>query len=176
PDLFLGGRLGQAKPVCFSTVMGYLGLSGVYSPLTGEANYNRLLPDSGRVFAIAHEKAHQRGIASENEANFVAFLALRSSPDRYLRYCGYLNAAGYALGAIAGSEPDTYPDLAALLRGRPAVDAMRDTAFWRRYRGPVERVSTRVNDLYLRANRVPGGIRSYDAVTDLLIGFWRQEQ
>ncbi|MBI3945849.1 MAG: DUF3810 domain-containing protein [Armatimonadetes bacterium] len=165
--------LGPAKPVFLSGVLSRLGLSGIYIPFTGEPNYNRLLPDAELVFAIAHEKAHQRGIGPENEANFAAFLALRASPDPYLRYCGYLSAAGYALRALRRVDPDAHAEFRRILAGRPAADFGAFYRFWQRYRGPVQRVSNRVNDAYLRANRVPGGVQSYDAVTDLLVGYHR---
>ncbi len=166
-------RLGPAKPVLASGLLCRLGLSGIYSPFTGEPNYNRLQPATDLPFAIAHEKAHQRGIAPEDEANFAAFLALHTSPDRYLRYSAALHAAGYVLGALAHADPQAYARLLPLVAGRPVADWSRSQAFWQRHCGPAQRVSQRVNDLYLRANRVPGGIQSYGAVTDLLVGYHR---
>ena len=168
------GPLGPAKPVFFSGLLARLGLSGIYVAYTGEPNYNRLIPDAELPFAVAHEKAHQRGIARENEANFAAFLVLDASREPYLRYCGYLGAADYALAAVRRAAPNSFAGTCRLLDGRPAADLAAMAAFWRRYRGPMRRVSQRVNDLYLRANRVPGGIRSYDAVTDLLVGYYRR--
>src|ERR1051326_3597589 len=61
-----GARV-QPKPVYFSGVMSRLGVSGIYSPFTGEANYNALQPDCDLPFAVAHEMAHQRGYAREDE-------------------------------------------------------------------------------------------------------------
>ena len=174
--LVLEGRLGPAKPVLLSEVLSRLGLSGIYSPFTGEPNYNRLLPAAELPFAIAHEKAHQRGVAPENEANFAAFLALHAADDPYLRYAGFLNALAYVLGPVARTDPVAYQEIAGLIEGRPAADLEAMRVFWRRYRGPAQRVSRRVNDLYLRANRVPGGIRSYGAVTDLLVGWHRRRR
>ncbi len=57
-----------AKPVASSILMNYLGIGGFYFPWTGEANYNRLLPAPMLPHTVAHEKAHQRGITSEDEA------------------------------------------------------------------------------------------------------------
>src|ERR1043166_6917252 len=51
------------KPVYFSGLMSRFGVSGVYSPFTGEPNYNTLQPDCDLPFAVAHEMAHQRGYA-----------------------------------------------------------------------------------------------------------------
>lgn len=169
----LRGHLAPAKPVFFSNILSRLGLSGIYIPFTGEPNYNRLLPDAERVFAIAHEKAHQRGIAPESEANFAAFLALRASLDPYLRYCAYLNATGYLLRAVQRADPKTYGELAPILEGRPAADFAAIGRFWQAYRGPAQHMARRVNDAYLRLQRVSGGVQNYDAVTDLLVGYYR---
>lgn len=174
PAVGFPGRLGSAKPVFLSGILSRLGLAGVFCPFTGEPNYNQMLPDAELVFSLAHEKAHQRGIAPENEANFAAFLALHASPDAYLRYCGDLNAAGYLLAPLRRTNAKGYDRAVALLEGRPLADFDAMRAFWRRYRGPAQRVATRVNDLYLKANRVAGGVQSYGAVTDLLVGYYRK--
>src|SRR5207248_11260701 len=80
------------KPVYFSGLMSRLGISGVYSPFTGEPNYNALQPDFDLPFAVAHEMAHQRGFAREDEANFIAFLVCTKASNAYVRYSGYLGA------------------------------------------------------------------------------------
>ena len=39
---------------------------------------------------IAHHKAHQRGYAKEDEANFVGYVICINSTDPPVRYSGYL--------------------------------------------------------------------------------------
>ncbi len=41
--------------------------------------------------------------------------------------------------------------------------------FWRRYEGPVSMAVSHVNDRYLRAMQVPGGVQSYGTVVELLM-------
>jgi hypothetical protein len=168
-------RLGPAKPVHASGILSRLGLSGIFIPFTGEPNVNRLLPHPSLVAAVAHEKAHQRGITHESEASFAAFLALYQSSDPYLRYCGLLEATGSVLGALARTDPEAFAEVARAIPATARADWARSREFWARYRGPAQRVSRRVNDLYLRANRVPGGVQSYGAVVDLLVGYYLAE-
>jgi hypothetical protein len=86
-DSFAASR-GRAKPVALSPVMDYLQISGFYFPWTGEANYNRQQPPCSLPHIIAHEKAHQRCITSEDEANMFGFLACTRSDDTSARYSG----------------------------------------------------------------------------------------
>ncbi len=159
------------KPVYFSGLMSHLGISGIYSPFTGEANYNAIQPDSSLPFTIAHEMAHQRGFARESEASFVAFLVCIKSSHPYVRYSGYLHALR-VLAVLRRLAPERYAEVAALIGDGPRSDLRASDAFWNRYSGGLSRLSRRVNNLYLRANRVKSGVRNYGEVVSLIIGYY----
>jgi len=76
------------KLVLLSPLMSYLGIGGIFIPYTCEANVNATLPDWEIPFTSAHELAHQRGFAREEEANYVGYLACRAHPDRDFQYSG----------------------------------------------------------------------------------------
>ena len=162
------GPFATPKPVLFSTGLSYLGLSGIYMPFTAEANVNAILPDSQVPFTACHELAHQGGIAPEDEANFVAWAACIRHPHPDFRYSGALNAALYAVNALALADRQR-----ALRVARWSPDVRRDldalTAWNRRYQGPAERASRAVNDAYLKTQGVDEGVRSYGRMVDLLI-------
>ena len=63
------------KKAFYSRLMSAFNYTGFYFPYTGEATLNTDPPDNLLPATIAHEMAHQRGVASEQEANFVAVLA-----------------------------------------------------------------------------------------------------
>ena len=65
----------RAKPFVGSRFLSYFQFTGFFFPFTGEANINVHSPAAFIPSTIAHELAHQRGVAAENEANFVAVLA-----------------------------------------------------------------------------------------------------
>lgn len=158
-----------AKPVALSELMNWLNLGGFYFPWTGEANFNRLLPAPMLPHTIAHEKAHQRGITSEDECNFIGFLVCISSDDPYTRYSGYLFAQRQLLSELYLHDASRARELIKLRHAgvQRDVDAMR--AFWQQYEGAAEQVSQAVNDTYLKSQGVKGGVASYAASKSLII-------
>ena len=91
--------------------MTYTHISGLYSFFTGEANINFNYPDFVIPFTVAHEMAHQRGIAREDEANFVAFLVCINSENDYVRYSGLFNVLEYLLSALNKADAEMYKEL-----------------------------------------------------------------
>lgn len=168
-----GASRGPAKPVAFSELMCYLGIGGFYSPWSGEANYNAKMPPMSLPQTIAHEKSHQRGVTNEDEANFYGFLACIASDDPYARYSGYLFAQRQLLSALLRQDRARGE---TLLKQRYKgvqrdVDAAR--RFWRAYEGPARKASRAVNDTYLKANRVKGGVKAYGRSAELIVIFSR---
>ena len=157
------------KLVLFSPLMSYLGIGGIFIPFTCEANVNATLPDWEIPFTSAHELAHQRGFAREEEANYVGFLACRAHPDRDFRYSGTFRAALYALGALGQVDRSSY----GRLRGRVTPPLGRDlaalAAWHRRYASRLGEVQERVNDAYLKTQGQADGVRSYGRMVDLLL-------
>lgn len=164
---------GPAKRLLLSPVFSVLGLGGFYFPFTGEANVNDMPPHWQLAHTIAHEKAHQRYFAPENEANFMGFVACVSSPDPFVRYAGWLFAQRQALRALARRDLYAFQDLVTdrLPGVQRDVDASR--AFWARYEGPISELSDQVNDAYLRANAVEGGVQSYSRSFELYVRWVR---
>lgn len=171
PELALlpKGEFTQPKPVYFSGLLTRLGISGFYFPFTGEPNYNADAPDFQIVFSMAHEMAHQRGVARESEANFVAYLVCVNSRDPFVRYSGYRNGLG-VLSELYGREPEKARKLAAQLGAGYREDSRRAAQFWAKSAGAAGALSQRINDLYLRANRVKSGVEDYRGSTALIIG------
>ena len=165
----LAGASAPAKPVIVSTVLSYLGISGIFSPFTGEANVNMTLPDPDVPFAACHELAHARGFAREDEANYVGYLACTRHPDSDFRYSGLLAASVYAMNELARVDREGHAGLDA--RRAPGVrrDLAALAAWAERYRGPAERVSQAVNNAYLKSQGQKEGVRSYGRMVDLLI-------
>ncbi|MDQ3013160.1 MAG: DUF3810 domain-containing protein, partial [Acidobacteriota bacterium] len=75
------GGVSEPKPLYFSRVATWLDVRGVYIPYTGEATYNVMGPDCDMPFTLAHFKAHQRGYAREDEANFIAYVVCIKSTE-----------------------------------------------------------------------------------------------
>ncbi len=165
----MSGARAPGKPVLLSTVLSYLGITGIFSPFTGEANLNMTLPEPDLPFAACHELAHAHGFAREDEANYVGYLACSRHRDADFRYSGLLAASIYTMNALARADRDGHARLDA---GRsPGVrrDLAALVAWAERYRGPAERVSQAVNNAYLKSQGQKEGVRSYGRMVDLLI-------
>ncbi len=177
-NLGLGCRFGAArppaKPVAASGVMSRLLISGVYCPWTGEANFNRYPPACDLAHTVAHEKAHQRGITSEDEANFFGYLACAFSDQPFLRYSGHLFASQQLLRELMKVDPELGKSLAKQYSPGVVTDMRAINEYVRRYRGAASRASHAVNNAYLKANRVKGGVQSYRMSARLLVAFARQ--
>jgi hypothetical protein len=163
------GDFTPPKPAYFSGFLTRLGIGGFYFPFTGEPHFNADAPDFQMPFSAAHEMAHQRGVARESEANFVAYLVCVNSRDPFVRYSGYRNGLG-VLSELSKLEPEKAKSLAKLLNPGYTEDSRRAALFWAKASGPAGALSRRINDLYLRANRVKSGVEDYRGSTALIIG------
>lgn len=163
----------RVKPVVNSELWSYTHITGVYSYFTGEANINVNFPDYCMVYTAAHELAHQRGIAREDEANFVAFLVCTASDDPYIRYCGYLNMYEYVRNSLYSASPDMYSEVNGKLALEVKYELYAYSEFFNKYRhNVVANVSEAVNDTYLKIQGTPG-TRSYGMVTDLAVAYYK---
>ncbi len=169
------GDFAPPKPALLSIGMSYLGISGIYIPFTGEPTFNAAQPLPALPFTMAHEKAHQRGFALEDEANFLAFISCTSSDDAYSRYSGYLMTSSYLLGELAVVDPERYNRTVQMLEEKPREDLQSIYDFWKQYEGFWSRVSSKVNDTYLRANRVESGVHNYNEVVQLIANYYSTE-
>jgi hypothetical protein len=164
------------KGLLSSAIFSRLGIAGIFVPFTGEPLINRLMPGVSKPVAMAHEKAHQRGITDEGEANLAAVLAALTADDVYFRYAAALYASSTLIGAAGRYVPEEAQVLAAQWAPGPRRDLAAVRDFWAAHRGVATRAATRVNDAYLRSNRVEGGVQSYGRVASMLVGLERTGQ
>ena len=167
-------RYGSGKRPLASWVLARFGIAGVYTPWTAEANTLRGYPPVRAVHSLAHEQAHQRGFAIEAEANFIGFVVGASASHPLPRYSAAVYAGGRFLSALRRIDPEAARQVED--ERYPGIDRDLEEVreFWARYQWAGTGLGAAVNDRYLRANRVPGGVRSYALADRLLIEFARQ--
>lgn len=164
----------RIKPVMASVAMSYAHFTGVYTFFTGEANLNVDFPDYTLPYTAAHEFSHQRGIARENEANFMAFLVCVESDDTYLQYCGYLNLYEYVASALYSADPDAYIEIFPSVPARVRGEMKAYSAFYEKYRdSEAGKVGNSINNAFLQANGNKEGTKSYGMVVDLAVAYYR---
>ena len=165
----------RVKRIMLSEPMTYTHISGVYTFFTGEANINTNFPDYTLPYTAAHELAHQRGIAREDEANFVAFLVCKESDDVYIRYSAYLNMYEYLRNALYAANTDYYTETYYSVPVNCRKEMTAYSKFFDKYReNVIEEVSETVNDTFLTINGTEG-TRSYGMVVDLAVAYYKAQ-
>ena len=163
----------RIKPVMNSELMSYMHITGVYAFFTGEANLNVVFPDYTLPYTAAHEMAHQRGIAREDEANFMAYLVCMESDDPYIRYSAHLNMYEYVASALYKASPVLYSDVVSRLDLDVRYELAAYGEFFDKYRdSTASQISGAVNDTFLQSQGTPG-TKSYGMVVDLAVAYYR---
>jgi hypothetical protein len=171
----LSGNYGKAKAVIFSKSMSYSGIIGLYCPFTGEANIDIDIPDFSIPSTTCHEMAHQHGFAREDEANYISWLTCTANPDISFKYSGTMLALINSMNALYSHNKETYFQLNKELNAGVKRDLNANNQYWKNHKGPVEKVTTSLNDAYLKANKQKDGVYSYGRMVDLLIAEYRKK-
>lgn len=173
---FLDGEALRPKPIRFSRIMSCLDFTGFFFPMTGEANLNMdspvfLLPSTSQ-----HEIAHQRGVAMEQECNFVAVLSCLESEYADFRYAGAALAYIYLGNALAGADYEAYTDIYYSLSDTVRADFKAQSAYWDEFRdSAAQKASNTVYDSFLKSNGQELGMQSYGACVNLLVHYYIDE-
>jgi hypothetical protein len=171
---FLEYKYLSVKPSLYGTPGDYLGFTGYYNPFTGEAQINTTVPDFLQPYIATHEMAHQLGYAKENEANFVGYLAAVNSQDTLFHYSAYFDLFIYANREVYYF--DSVSSRLALQQLIPEVkDDIRELRnFNRAHRSFLEPAITWMYGNYLKLNKQPQGMHTYNAVVGMLIAYYKK--
>lgn len=162
----------RAKGVKLSRLMSYIDFTGFFFPFTGEANVNTDFPPSLFAATVAHELAHQRGVAKEQEANFVAVLACLRNDDPDFIYSAALLAYSYLGNALATADRTAWEEIYATLPDAVLRDLEVNGSYWKRFETPVQTISNTVYENFLYSYGQDLGLRSYGACVDLLVNYY----
>ena len=169
---FEGSKAHTPKPVSASEALSWMGISGIYIPFTGECNVNIHQSDLLIPVSAAHEAAHGIGIAREDEANFVGYLACLASDDVRLHYSAIMLALLNCSNLVYKLSPELYSQLYSTYSPGVRRDLAAYGDYWDAYEGPVEETVTKVNDTYLKHNQQQSGVMSYGEMVDLLLAWY----
>ena len=165
----------RIKPIVLSKALSYTHITGIYTFFTGEANLNVNFPDYTIPFTAAHELAHQRGIAREDEANMMAFLVCMESDDPYIRYSAYTNVYEFVASALGKADSELYSIVRPKISASFYYEQVAFSSFFEKYRKSVaSQVSGAVNDAYL-VSQGTAGKQSYGMVVDLTVAYYKRQ-
>lgn len=167
-DYPMGKR--KAKKISFSRFFAKAGITGYYGPFFNEVHINSYNLPIEYPFVLAHEKAHQFGITSEAEANFYAWLVCTHSNSKQLQYSANLYVLRYFI--YDGYQLEQLPEILAKLDKKVKADFTRIRENWSKlHNEKVDKVASKVNDTYLKSNKVEKGIEDYNGVVKLVMDY-----
>ena len=161
-----------AKPFLFSKGMSLVNFTGFFFPFTGEANINVDSPACMVPSTIAHELAHQRGVAAEDEANFVAVLACLENGDADYCYSASLLAYIHLSNALYKADTERWRPISEGLSPGVRADIVGNNAYWQRYKTAVSKTTDAVYTGFLHSYGQTLGLQTYGACVDLLVAYY----
>ena len=165
----LSGPAVSAKAIASSHWLSYLDFIGFFFPFTGEACVNTDFPVSLFPSTVAHELAHQRGVAREQDANFVAVLSSLESGDLDYSYSACLLAYIHLGNALYSAEYARWEPVYKSLSQEVRLDMALNNDYWQQFETPVQTVSNTVHEGLLQSYDQQLGLKSYGACVDLLV-------
>lgn len=162
----------KPKGIFFSKIMSAMNFTGFYFPFTGESNVNMDSPAMLLASTCAHELAHQRGIASEQQCNFLAVLACTRCGDANYHYAGWLLGYIHLSNALYRADREAWQEVRDSLPAEVLADLRCNSAYWSHYRGLTARFTQSLNDKMIRSYGDTLGTQSYGAVVDLLVSYY----
>jgi hypothetical protein len=161
----------RPKKMIFSNLIAKFGISGYFGPFFNEINLNRKILPMEYTFLLAHEKAHQFGVAGEADANMTAFLVCSQSESQKLRYSGYFCLLLYFL------EDAQYLDDYGSFLEKLDSNVIEELRYRQQYyyglqNETMEKAQEKVYDAYLKGNNVSQGIENYNQVVELVISWF----
>ena len=164
----------RQKPVMLSEPWSYTMIVGMYFPFFAECNVNTAQPDYAIPFTAAHESAHSRGIALENECNFLAFLSCINSEYPEFRYSGYMETLKYCSNELLAADKELWADFRQYMTNGMFVDFAAMNEYIDGHRSKVSEVSTEVNNTFISSQGVPEGTLSYSRMTELVLAYYQK--
>ncbi len=165
----------RPKAVPLSEYWSYTNITGMYFPFFIEANVNADTTSDEFLFSALHEIAHVQGFAKEDEANFMGFYSGSRHPLAEYRYAAYLNAFIHCYNRLADTSPEFASVAWQKLSPHTQADIRARNLYWDKFKGPIEELSTNINDSFLKANFQEAGVESYGMVVDLLLAYYDKE-
>jgi hypothetical protein len=162
----------RTKKTLIEPLMTRSGVSGFFDPFFNGVQVNSYSLPQTYPYTLAHEKAHQFGIAGEAECNLFASVICTSSAHPLVKYSGYLQTVSYLLNNLRKISPDRYREIAGQIDPRIIADYRTIQEHWQKKQNQtLSTVQDRVYDTYLRTNRQRSGILSYSEMTGLLVAW-----
>ncbi len=162
------------KKSSYSTISSYMGIGGYLNPFTNEAQVNKKTPLFRFPVVVAHEIGHQIGYAAENETNLIGYLVTHKNEDLYFQYAASAYALSYCLNAVRRTDQKAFEILLDQINLGVKKNYQELQDFNAAYENPFEPIFTSIFSGFLKANNQTDGVKSYNRVVHLLVGYHKQ--
>lgn len=159
------------KSSLYSLPLSYMGFGGYLNPFTNEAQVNYLKPKYTSPLTICHEMAHQTGIGSESDCNFIGFMAASRNKDIYFQYSAYAFALNYCLYNLEMMEKGSGLKYKKLINKGVLENFNENKTFWKQYHSWLDVFFEYFYDKFLKFNQQKDGMESYSKFVGLLINY-----
>ncbi len=163
----------NAKPMLFSKLMSEMNYTGFYFSFTSEANVNKEQPRCYLPSTIAHELTHLRGVAPEQDTNFLTVLVCEKSGNISYEYSGYLLAYTHLANALYSADKQKWESAYETLNEYVKIDLKHSNEYWAQFEDTAaSQIADVVYETYLQSNGQEDGLKSYGRVVDLLVDYY----
>lgn len=160
----------RPKPITLSNFFAKASIAGYYGPFFSEVQLNDSLLALEYPQVLGHEFAHQFGITSEAEANFYSWIVCSESDSKHLQYSANISMLNYFLSH--GKRLHNFPDLVHRINKPVINDIRRVQQHWENMRNEtIDKAAGKVNDVYLKTNKIEKGIEDYFGVVQFVMDF-----
>jgi hypothetical protein len=159
------------KKSLLSLPLTYMGFGGYLNPFTNEAQVNYLKPKYTSPLTTCHEMAHQTGIGSESECNFIGFVTAAKNEDLYFQYSAYSFALRYALHNLEMMQEGSSEVYIKKINKGVLKNFEENKVFWKEYQTPINTFFEYFYDNFLKANQQKDGMEGYSKFVGLAIGY-----
>lgn len=164
----------KIKNSLLSPLLDYFGNAGYFNPFTGETQINSGMPLYLKPFVACHETAHSMGYGAEDEANFIGFISASESDNLLFRYSAYYLAVQEFMFETSRLDTVVFQTLKSRISEPFLSDLKNERAYWEEYRGAARRFSSIFYDSYLKANKQPDGMKSYNRMIILTMAYYKK--
>ena len=163
----------RPKTMVFSRLSSMARVTGSMGPFFSEFTLNADIRPHDYPATCAHEFAHFLGIANEGEANFYSYIVCTSSANRAVRFSGYYHIFFYMLRNVEDLLGEKeYEAFVKHIRPEILSLARSDREYWLSRRSTViDETQNFFYNLYLKGNRVEGGMKSYSGVIGIIMAW-----
>ena len=153
-----------------------MGITGIYFPFTGEANYDGGLHNTRKPFVIAHEMFHALGYASESDCNFLAYKHLSSSKNTFLQYSASIELLSYLLLELRKNDSSLFNQYRQHILPKEIRRELDDIKQKHaQYQGWFSEIGDFFNDFYLKSQGIEDGVENYGIFVPMVIS-WKDKK